>query len=270
MGTASANPGGQPGNEDNVTICHRTNAVTNPYVVITVDVSAVDGDLGNNTGQGDHYLEHQGPVFDPSVDYQPPFSGDEWGDIIPPIEGVHSGLNWTAEGIAIYENDCAVPSPTETPTTPTETPTTPTETPTTPTETPTTPTETPTTPTETPTTPTETPTTPTETPTTPTETPTTIETTETATPSTSTAEPSTSTAEPSTTTTQATSEEGSPPESSSPEVTQIETSAGALPKTGSDVPVAGAVGISLLLIGVGILLLLGPGRLIPATYHRKH
>ena len=25
-----------------------------------------------------------------------------------------------------------------------------------------------------------------------------------------------------------------------------------------------------LLIGVGILLLLGPGRLIPATYHRKH
>jgi Sec-independent protein translocase protein TatA len=32
---------------------------------------------------------------------------------------------------------------------------------------------------------------------------------------------------------------------------------------------AGAVGISLLLIGVGVLLLLGPGRLIP-SYHRKH
>jgi hypothetical protein len=259
MGTASANPGGQPGNEDNVTICHRTNAVTNPYVVITVDVSAVDGDLGNNTGQGDHYLEHQGPVFDPSVDYQPPFSGDEWGDIIPPIEGVHSGLNWTAEGIAIYENDCTVPSPTETPTTPTTVVTTPTS-----------PSETPTTVVTTPTTVVTTPTSPSETPTTVVTTPTTIETTETATPSTSSAEPSTSTAEPSTTTTQATSEEGSPPESSSPEVTQIETSAGALPKTGSDVPVAGAVGISLLLIGVGILLLLGPGRLIPATYHRKH
>jgi hypothetical protein len=34
--------------------------------------------------------------------------------------------------------------------------------------------------------------------------------------------------------------------------------------------VAGAVGISLLLIGVGVLLLLGPGRLMPTAYHRKH
>jgi hypothetical protein len=64
---------------------------------------------------------------------------------------------------------------------------------------------------------------------------------------------------------------GEPSESSKAEVTQSESSgAAALPQTGSDVPVAGAVGISLLLIGVGVLLLLGPGRLIPATYHRKH
>ena len=64
---------------------------------------------------------------------------------------------------------------------------------------------------------------------------------------------------------------GRPSESSKAEVTESESSgAAALPQTGSDVPVAGAVGISLLLIGVGVLLLLGPGRLIPATYHRKH
>ena len=32
---------------------------------------------------------------------------------------------------------------------------------------------------------------------------------------------------------------------------------------------AGALGVSLLLIGLGVLLLLGPGRLVP-VYHRKH
>lgn len=58
---------------------------------------------------------------------------------------------------------------------------------------------------------------------------------------------------------------------SEPEATETASSgAAALPKTGAGTPVAGAIGISLLLIGVGILLLLGPGRLIPATYHRKH
>ena len=45
--------------------------------------------------------------------------------------------------------------------------------------------------------------------------------------------------------------------------------AAALPKTGSELPVAGALGASLLLIGLGVLLLLGPGRLVP-VYHRKH
>ena len=49
-GDGCREPGGQSGNEDNVTICHRTNSVSNPYVVITVDPSAVDGDLGNNKG----------------------------------------------------------------------------------------------------------------------------------------------------------------------------------------------------------------------------
>jgi LPXTG-motif cell wall-anchored protein len=87
-------------------------------------------------------------------------------------------------------------------------------------------------------------------------------------PSSSSGAPSSSSGAPSTSI--STEESGQKPTSSSPEVTEIETSAGALPKTGSDVPWAGAVGISLLLIGLGALLLLGPGRLIPASYHRKH
>ncbi len=193
MGTAVATPGGQPGNEDNVTICHRTNSVTNPYVVITVDQSSVDGDLGNNKGRGDHFAEHLGPVFDPEADYPKPMSGDEWGDIIPPIEGIHDGLNWTPEGIAFYENGCNVPGPS----------------------------------------------------------PSESESSETASPSES-----------------ETTDEGNPPSSAKP--TETSSSAGALPKTGPGAPLAGAIGISLLLIGVGVLLLLGPGRLIPATYHRKH
>jgi len=43
-----------------------------------------------------------------------------------------------------------------------------------------------------------------------------------------------------------------------------------LPKTGGGMPISGAVGASLLLIGIGILLLLGPGRLVPIGYSRKH
>ena len=63
---------------------------------------------------------------------------------------------------------------------------------------------------------------------------------------------------------------GKPHESSSPAAITESSGAAALPHTGSDTPVAGAIGISLLLIGVGVLLLLGPGRLMPAAYHRKH
>jgi hypothetical protein len=84
------------GDPHKYTICHRTASHGNPYVVITVDVASIDGQ-----GKGDHFLEHQGPVFSPDLPKH-----TEWGDIIPPVPGVHDGLNWTAEGQAIYDHGC--------------------------------------------------------------------------------------------------------------------------------------------------------------------
>lgn len=125
------------GGEHKVTICHRTNSVTNPYVEIDVDYSGADGSFVHDQGNGDH-TNHTGPVFDADNPPPPPHNGDQWGDIIPPFSwpgddthpgGSYPGLNWTAEGQAIHANGCEVPGgPTPTPT-PTVTPT-PTETPT--------------------------------------------------------------------------------------------------------------------------------------------
>jgi hypothetical protein len=88
---------------DKVTICHRTNSNTNPYVEITPDVAGVlDGHAG-----------HTGPVWDPTLKEQ----HIKWGDIIPPFDYqdgdsvVHfDGLNWPA-GQAILENGCVPPGP---------------------------------------------------------------------------------------------------------------------------------------------------------------
>jgi len=96
----------QEGNNCKVTICHATASVQNPYVMPTVDFDAADGNAGNDNGQGDHFLEHTGPVFNSTMQ-----QGDSWGDIIPPIPGIHGGLNWTAEGQAIYNNDCVPTTP---------------------------------------------------------------------------------------------------------------------------------------------------------------
>lgn len=84
-----------------VTICHRTNSTKNPYVQITVKRSAVDGVNGKGEGQGDHYGQHAGPVWDPSMP-----NGGDWGDIIPPVPGAHSGVNWDARGQEIYDAGC--------------------------------------------------------------------------------------------------------------------------------------------------------------------
>ena len=70
-----------------VDICHATSSDSNPYVSISVAEDSVDGDGGNDNGQGDHYSGHP-------------------RDIIPPISGIHGGLNWTTEGQAIWNNGC--------------------------------------------------------------------------------------------------------------------------------------------------------------------
>jgi len=90
----SAAPGGPA---EKVRICHRTNAVTNPYVSIEVARSAVDG----TGGKGDHYVNHTGPIWTPQTGKK-----DDWGDIIPPIEGVHDGRNWTILGQAMWSAGC--------------------------------------------------------------------------------------------------------------------------------------------------------------------
>jgi hypothetical protein len=92
-----------------VTICHRTNSATNPYLQITVDISAAGDVVGNSPG--DDHSHHLGPVFDANAIYPPPHNGDQWGDIIPPPG---SPLNWNAAGQAIWNNECNVPSPTAT------------------------------------------------------------------------------------------------------------------------------------------------------------
>lgn len=92
-----------PERDEKVRICHRANATTNPYRSIEVAASSVDG-----AGGGDHFREHTGPIWTPAQR-----NGGDWGDIIPPV-GSHQGLNWNAEGIAIWMNGCAPAVPVDT------------------------------------------------------------------------------------------------------------------------------------------------------------
>jgi hypothetical protein len=99
------------------TICHRTNAITNPYRRITVAWSSV-----NDDGNGHDNPSHDGPVFNianPSASHGtlPRDSGlgleagggnDRWGDIFNvsrttgPQNDRSNSKNWTTEGQAIF------------------------------------------------------------------------------------------------------------------------------------------------------------------------
>ncbi len=87
------------GDPHKVTICHATHSETNPYVEITVDHAAVDGEKNND------HSHHTGPIWYPGAKAD----GVDWGDIIPPVEGVNPGQNWTEEGEDLWENDCQIP-----------------------------------------------------------------------------------------------------------------------------------------------------------------
>jgi uncharacterized repeat protein (TIGR01451 family) len=90
-----------------ITICHRTGSVKNPYVQITVAREAAGDPGGEHQAGSDHFGQHTGPIFDPNVHQQ----GDRWGDIIPDVDDdgnamPHDGLNWTAQGQAIWRAGC--------------------------------------------------------------------------------------------------------------------------------------------------------------------
>lgn len=83
---------------EKIRICHATNAEDNPYRSIEVD----------KAGGANGHIDHIGPVFQPGMKDD----GIVWGDIIPEFtfEGETFSLNWTEEGIAIWEHGCAVPA----------------------------------------------------------------------------------------------------------------------------------------------------------------
>lgn len=90
-----------------IDICHRTNSATNPYVKNNLPVSAIDGTAGNSGQEPDHYGEHKGDLAS-SEQYASQLKKEQkdWGDIIPPVPGVHSGLNWSTLGQAMWNNNC--------------------------------------------------------------------------------------------------------------------------------------------------------------------
>ena len=103
-----------------VTLCHRTNSVTNPYNLQTVAESALNDPPNANS---DH-LHHGGDPFDftadPDVKYPPPRNGEQWGDIVPPFDengnprpDTSLVLNWPS-GQAIFEAGCGRPTTTTT------------------------------------------------------------------------------------------------------------------------------------------------------------
>lgn len=98
-----------------VTICHATNSATNPYVKITVDTHAAvkAGHAGHDEGVVATSVAKATELKEAKI---------TWGDVIPAIpEQNFAGLNWTADGKALFNHDCAMTNVTTT-STKTETP----------------------------------------------------------------------------------------------------------------------------------------------------
>lgn len=117
-------------NSNKITICHRTAAVNNPYRRITVNKTAIADDITSETppaGKRGHgqWSHNQWPsqlgtnvsnrpspnVFNPAweTSYYQTATQKRWGDIIPLTldngsshNAAAMGLNYTAEGLAIY------------------------------------------------------------------------------------------------------------------------------------------------------------------------
>jgi len=91
-----------------VTICHATSSEKNPYTSPTVDIASAGYPDGNNG--------HAGHVGDGVWYAGAKADGFDWGDIIPAYDyesgdvSFHfAGLNWTADGQAIWSNGCVAP-----------------------------------------------------------------------------------------------------------------------------------------------------------------
>lgn len=95
----------QEADNDRVTICHRTNSITNPYRKITVSSSSITAPAGHDT-HDEIYAGNE--VFDSTVIY--PTNRKDWGDIIP-VDPTGKkrwpALNWTALGEKIFNGDVA-------------------------------------------------------------------------------------------------------------------------------------------------------------------
>lgn len=98
---ANADPGA-----GNLGICHATNSNSNPYVSESPNINA--------TGLHGGHIGHTGPIWNPGLKA----AGIAWGDIIPPFTYTNTsgkvvnfpGQNWTAEGQAILNNGCGIPT----------------------------------------------------------------------------------------------------------------------------------------------------------------
>jgi SdrD B-like domain len=98
-----------PANSNNVTICHRTHSVTNPYVRITVDQRSV-GNANSKHGGGAHdywasslYASKPNPnVFNPAKTY--PANDKKWGDIIAFTDVSGNALTGSALNVAGLNN----------------------------------------------------------------------------------------------------------------------------------------------------------------------